>query len=112
VATRDVFSELELELELAELRGFPGVSRTDLIRYFTRTPADELFVREFRGQGNALGAAVQLRTLPWLGFVPGEVTTCHREQPVSRVVDDGNVLGFPSIFSSEPLQPANYRLER
>ena len=27
--------------------------------------------RKFRGPGNVLGAAVQLCTLPWLGFVPG-----------------------------------------
>jgi hypothetical protein len=36
-------------------------------------PADEMFVRKFRGPGNVLGAAVQLCTLSWLGFVPDEV---------------------------------------
>jgi hypothetical protein len=69
VATRDVFSDEEL----AQLRGFPEITRADLIRYFTLTGADEAFVRRFRGPGNTLGAAVQLCALPWLGFVPDEV---------------------------------------
>jgi hypothetical protein len=41
VATRDVFSEEEL----ARLRGFPEITRAELIRYFTLTEADETFVR-------------------------------------------------------------------
>jgi Domain of unknown function (DUF4158) len=32
-------------------------------------------VRKFCGQGNVLGAAVQLCTLPWLGFVPDEAAS-------------------------------------
>jgi hypothetical protein len=50
---RDVFSEEEL----AQLRGFPEIGRGELIRYFTLAPADEAFVRKFRGRGNVLGAA-------------------------------------------------------
>jgi len=69
VATREVFSEDEL----AQLRGFPEPARAELIRYFTLAPADEAFVRKFRGQDNVLGATVQLCTLPWLGFVPDDV---------------------------------------
>jgi acyl-CoA synthetase (AMP-forming)/AMP-acid ligase II len=46
VATRDVFSEDEL----AQLRGFPDPARAELIRYFTLAPADEAFVRKYRGQ--------------------------------------------------------------
>jgi hypothetical protein len=65
-----VFSQEELE----QLRRFPEVDRSELIRYFTLTPADEAFVRKFRGQVNVFGAAVQLCILPWLGFVPDEVT--------------------------------------
>ncbi len=45
-ASRDVFSEDEL----AQLRGFPEPARAELIRYFTLAPADEAFVRKFRGQ--------------------------------------------------------------
>jgi len=33
---------------------------------------------DFRGQGNVLGAAVQLGTLPWLGLVPDEVASAPR----------------------------------
>jgi len=59
--------------ELARLRAFPEINRAELIRYFTLTGADEAFVRQFRTGRNVLGAAVQLRTLPWPGFVPDEV---------------------------------------
>ncbi|GIJ28257.1 DDE transposase [Micromonospora qiuiae] len=69
MATQDVFSAEEL----ARLRGFPEISRAELIRYFTLTGADEAFVRQFRTGRNVLGVAVQLCTLPWLGFVPDEV---------------------------------------
>ena len=69
MATRNALSDEELE----QLRGFPEINRAELIRYFTLTPADEMFVRKFRGEGNVLGAAVQLCTLPWLGFVPDAV---------------------------------------
>jgi hypothetical protein len=69
VATRDVFSEEEL----AGLRGFPELGRVELIRHFTLTSADEAFLRKFRTGRNVLGVAVQLCTLPWLGFVPDGV---------------------------------------
>lgn len=69
MATRDAFSEEDL----ARLRGFPEITRAELIRYFTLTEPDDTFVRQFRGPANILGAAVQLCTLPWLGFVPDDV---------------------------------------
>jgi Domain of unknown function (DUF4158) len=51
-------------------------SHTALVRYFTLTAADVAFVDPGRGRGpgDRLGLAVQLCTLPWLGFVPDEVT--------------------------------------
>ncbi|MFG3019707.1 DUF4158 domain-containing protein [Streptomyces sp. NPDC048254] len=55
------------------LRSFPTIGKDELIRYFTLPPADEAFLRKFRRAQNVLGAAVQLSTLPWLGFVPVEV---------------------------------------
>ena len=66
-----MFSEEQLE----QLRSFPDIGRDDLIRYFTLTRADAGFVDPGRGRGPAdrLGLAVQLCTLPWLGFVPDEV---------------------------------------
>jgi hypothetical protein len=66
-----MFSEGQLE----QLRSFPDVGRDELIRFFTLAPADVAFVDPGRGRGPAdrLGLAVQLCTLPWLGFVPDEV---------------------------------------
>ena len=60
-------------MSLRNCGGFPEPSRAELIRFFTLTPGDEAFVRRFRRQENVLGAAVQLCTLPWLGFVPDDV---------------------------------------
>lgn len=71
MATQDVFSAEEL----SRLRSFPEINRAELVRYFTLTGADEAFVRRFRMGRNVLGVAVQLCTLPWLGFVPDEVPT-------------------------------------
>lgn len=64
------FSEEQLE----QLRSFPDIGRDDLIRYFTSTRADVAFADPGRGRGPAdrLSLAVQLCTLPWLGFVPDE----------------------------------------
>ena len=87
MATRDVFSEDEL----AQLRGFPEPGRAELIRFFTLAPADEAFLRKFRGRGKVLGAAVQLCTLPWLGFVPDDVTTA----PAAAVARLSDRLGIP-----------------
>ncbi|MFC4516448.1 MULTISPECIES: DUF4158 domain-containing protein [Streptomyces] len=64
-----VFSDEELEA----LRSCPSIGKDELIRYFTLTPADEAFLRKFLRPQTVLGAAVQLCTLPWLGFVPDEV---------------------------------------
>jgi len=79
VAAR-MFSEEQLE----QLRSFPDIGRDDLIRYFTLTRADVGFVDPGRGRGPAdrLGLAVQLCALPWLGFVPDEVSSAP---PVARL---------------------------
>jgi hypothetical protein len=65
-----MFSEAELE----RLRRFPReVSQEELVRFFTLTRADLGFIQAHRGTGNWLGLAVQLCTLPWLGYVPDDV---------------------------------------
>ena len=87
MATRDVFSEDEL----VQLRGFPEPARAELIRYFTVAPADELFVRKFRGRENVMGVAVQLCTLPWLGYVPDDV----KAAPAVAVARLSEKLGIP-----------------
>lgn len=73
MSTRDVFSGEEL----TALRGFPELSREELIRYFTLTPAEEAFVRLRRTSATVLGVAVQLYTLPWVGFVPDDVVVAR-----------------------------------
>ena len=65
------------------MRGFPEITRAELVRYFTLTSPDEAFLRKFHGRGNVLGASVQLCALPWLGFVPDEVTGCGNNRAVS-----------------------------
>ena len=44
MGTRDVFSEEEL----SRLRGFPEITRAELIKYFTLTSAKEEFLRKWR----------------------------------------------------------------
>jgi hypothetical protein len=84
VATRDVFSA-------GELVRFPEIGRAELIRFFMLTPADEEFIRGFRDRKNMLGAAVQLCTLPWLGFVPDDVPAA----PAAAVARLSERLGIP-----------------
>jgi len=74
MATR-VFSEAELD----RLRRFPdAIGADELIRFFTLMPGDVAFVNGHRGEPNRIGIAVQLCTLPWLGFVPDEVADAPR----------------------------------
>ncbi len=87
MATR-VFADEELE----RLRGFPEISREELFRYFTLTPADRSFVDPGRGRGPAerLGLAITLCTLPWLGFVPDRLVTAP-PVAVARLAEQLNV---------------------
>lgn len=61
--------------QMERLKSFPDIGTDELIRFFTLTATDAAFVDPGRGRGPAdrLGLAVQLCTLPWLGFVPDEV---------------------------------------
>ncbi|MBV6697734.1 Tn3 family transposase [Kitasatospora aureofaciens] len=86
--TTKVFSDEELEA----LRSFPPIGKDELIRFFTLTPADEAFLRKFLRPQTVLGAAVQLCTLPWLGFVPDEVTAA----PPAAVGRVARQLGLPA----------------
>lgn len=82
VATR-VFADEELQ----RLREFPEISREELFRYFTLTPADMAFVApQGRGLVVRLGLAVTLCTLPWLGFVPDNVSAAP-PVAVARLAD-------------------------
>ncbi len=88
-----VFSEAELE----RLRGFPELDSDELIRFFTLTPSDEAFVRSHRGSSNHLGVAVQLCTLPWLGFVPDDIASAPTHA-IQRVAEHLRIS--PSAISS------------
>jgi len=74
--------------ELVQLRGFPEITRDELIRFFTLTAADRAFVDPGRGRSprERLGLAVQLCTLAWLGFVPDDVTAAP-PAAVGRLAD-------------------------
>ena len=68
------FSDEQME----RLRSYPGIGREELIRFFTLTRKDLGFVDNLglgggRGPTARLGLAVQLCTLPWLGFVPDDL---------------------------------------
>lgn len=71
-----------MDEELERLRGFPEIGRDELVRFFTLTSSDLVFVDPGRGRGpgERLGLAVALCTLPWLGFVP-DVVTAPAYQP-------------------------------
>ena len=95
MATR-VFSDEEL----AQLRGFPEITHDELIRFFTLTSANRAFVDPGRGRSarDRLGLAVHLCTLPWLGFVPDDVTAAP-PAVVTRLaeqlhVDAGALAGY------------------
>ncbi|WP_345353889.1 Tn3 family transposase [Actinoallomurus liliacearum] len=60
------------------LRRYPDIGREELVRFFTLTGRDQAFIdNQGRGGGRGpaarLGLAVQLCTLPWLGFVPDDI---------------------------------------
>ena len=57
--------------ELAQLRGFPEITRDELIRFFTLTSANRAFVDPGRGRSarDRLGLAVQLCMLPWRSLI-------------------------------------------
>ena len=85
---------------VAQLRGFPEITRDELIRFFTLTSANRAFVDPGRGRSarDRLGLAVQLCTLPWLGFVPDDVTAAP-PAVVTRLaeqlhVDAGALAGY------------------
>ncbi|BAS18377.1 transposase for transposon Tn21 (plasmid) [Arthrobacter sp. Hiyo8] len=79
-----IFTDEELE----RLREFPEIGRDELFRFFTLSAADLAFVDPGRGRGasDRLGLAVALCTLPWLGFVPDEVSSAPRVA-VARLAD-------------------------
>ncbi|MDQ4130780.1 MAG: DUF4158 domain-containing protein, partial [Actinomycetota bacterium] len=63
------------DAELARLAGYPEtIADEDLVTFFRLEDEDLRWVRERRGGANRLGLALQLCTLPWLGFVPDDLS--------------------------------------
>ena len=78
----------------------PDIGREELIRFFTLTRKDLGFVDNLergggRGPAARLGLAVQLCTLPWLGFVPDDIWSVP-QAAVLRLADQLGV--FPGVL--------------
>jgi TnpA family transposase len=65
------------DAELARLSSWPDeVADDDLVTYFTLTGDDLGWLASNVRVENRLGAAVQLCALPWLGWIPDELSAC------------------------------------
>jgi Domain of unknown function (DUF4158) len=63
--------------EFARLSSWPDeIADEDAVTYFTLSDADVSWLASFNRQQNRLGVAVQLSTLPWLGWIPDDLATC------------------------------------
>jgi hypothetical protein len=108
--TTRVFSDVELE----RLRGFSDIGREELIRFFTLTTADVAFIDPGRGRGpvDRLGLAVQLCTLPWLGFVPDDVlaappvAVARIAEALGLAAQDLADYGLPTTGSGRRREPS------
>src|SRR5450756_753757 len=85
-----------------QLRSFPEISRDELFRYFTLTSADAAFVDPGagRGPGDRLGIAVQLSTLPWLGFMPDDVASAP-PAAVARLAEHLGPVSYTHLRAHE-----------
>jgi len=81
-------TRLLTDAELSQLAGYPDeIASEDLATFFRLDGEDRRWVVEdHRGPSNQLGLALQLCTLPWLGFVPDELTAAPAAA-VSRLAD-------------------------
>jgi hypothetical protein len=63
--------------ELARLSNWPDeIAVEDAVTYFTLSADDLSWLAGFNRQQNRLGVAVQLSTLPWLGWIPDDLAAC------------------------------------
>jgi hypothetical protein len=101
------FSDEQME----RLRSYPDIGREELIRFFTLTRKDLGFVDNLghgggRGPAARLGLAVQLCTLPWLGFVPDDIWSVP-QAAVLRLANQHTPLCPPA---SAVIGPGPYQL--
>jgi len=65
--------------ELARLNSWPeDIAAADAVTFFTLSADDLSWLGEFNRAENRLGVAVQLSTLPWLGWIPDDLGACPR----------------------------------
>jgi Domain of unknown function (DUF4158) len=63
--------------ELARLSSWPDeIADEDAVTYFTLSADDLSWLAGFNRQHNRLAVAVQLSTLPWLGWIPDDLAGC------------------------------------
>ncbi|MFF3442479.1 DUF4158 domain-containing protein [Streptosporangium sp. NPDC002721] len=90
---------------MERLRSYPDIGREELIRYFTLTRKDLGFIDNLgksggRGPAARMGLAVQLCTLPWLGFVPDDIWSVP--PPTSSSSASPPATAPRSVFGSSP----------
>ena len=91
------------DAELARLSSWPDeIAADDLVTYFTLTRDDLDWLASTVRVENRLGAAVQLCTLPWLGWVPDDLAGCPpaaaRRLAVLLQLADDEVPGLLSSY--------------
>lgn len=86
------------DAELARLSGYPTeIADDDLVTFFRLEGEDLAWLgREHRGPANRLGLALQLCTLPWLGFVPDDLGGAP-EPAVERLAAQLGVEGSSQV---------------
>ena len=78
------------DTELARLSSWPDeIAEHDLVTFFRLTSDDAVWLSGNVRVENRLGAAVQLCTLPWLGWIPDDLTGC----PSAAVSRLGSAIG-------------------
>lgn len=53
-----------------------AIAEHDAVTFFTLTDDDRAWLAGFHRADNRLGVAVQLCTMPWLGWIPQQLTGC------------------------------------
>ncbi|MGW7478229.1 DUF4158 domain-containing protein [Nonomuraea muscovyensis] len=82
--------------QLERLRSFPDIGREELIKYFTLTSREHAFLdAPGRGPEARLGLAVQLCTLPWLGYIPDDLQKVPQAASVRLA---GQMAVFPGML--------------
>ncbi|MGH3450023.1 MAG: DUF4158 domain-containing protein [Haloechinothrix sp.] len=88
------------DADLARLSAWPSeIAAEDLVTFFTLTDDDLAWLDAMYRPRNELGAAVQLCSLPWLGWVPDELADC----PPAAVARLAAGLGLDAATAGELL---------